>query len=278
MEIYYFSGTGNSLVVARDIAEKTNGKLISIPSVIDKDSITTDTDAIGIVFPVYHAVFDGMPLIVGRFVRKMVNIDSKYIFAVCTCKGWSRVTISKLGEIIRSRGGELSAGFTVKMPDNSNPTTIEEREELFDNWKKKLEIIYHYINARKKGRYENTVLYNVIVAPLMLRFRKTTIRVLDTLSNTSGLPFERVIPITDRSFVADATCDGCGICARICPVRNIEMVDKKPVWQGRCESCLACINWCPKEAIRGGIISANETPTRYHHPDVKVTDMFMRDR
>ena len=99
-KIYYFSGTGNSLVVARDIAEKTNGKLISIPSVMNKDSITTDADVIGIVFPVYHAVFDGMPLIISRFVSKMENIDSKYIFAVCTCKGWSRVTINKFGEII----------------------------------------------------------------------------------------------------------------------------------------------------------------------------------
>jgi len=54
IEIYYFSGTGNSLVVARDIAEKMNGNLISIPSVMDKESITTDADVIGIVFPVYY--------------------------------------------------------------------------------------------------------------------------------------------------------------------------------------------------------------------------------
>ena len=74
VEIYYFSGTGNSLVVARDIAEKTNGKLIPIPSVMDKERITTDADVIGIVFPVYHAIFDGMPLIIGRFVRKMENM------------------------------------------------------------------------------------------------------------------------------------------------------------------------------------------------------------
>jgi flavodoxin len=32
-EIYYFSDTGNSLVVARDIAVKMNGKMIPIPSV-----------------------------------------------------------------------------------------------------------------------------------------------------------------------------------------------------------------------------------------------------
>jgi flavodoxin len=39
VEIYYFSGTRNSLVVARDIAGKTNGKLIPVASVLDKESI-----------------------------------------------------------------------------------------------------------------------------------------------------------------------------------------------------------------------------------------------
>jgi flavodoxin len=49
-EIYYFSGTGNSLVVARDIAERMEGNLIAIPSMMDKERITTDADIIGIVF------------------------------------------------------------------------------------------------------------------------------------------------------------------------------------------------------------------------------------
>lgn len=61
-EIYYFTGTGNSLAVARDIAGKTNGKLISISSVIDKESIKTDADSIGIVFPAYMAHLYGIPL------------------------------------------------------------------------------------------------------------------------------------------------------------------------------------------------------------------------
>jgi flavodoxin len=86
-DIYYFSGTGNSLAVARDIAEKTKGKLIFIPAVMNEQSIKTEADSIGIVFPAYMAHLYGIPLIVERFIKKLEDIDSKYIFAVCTCGG-----------------------------------------------------------------------------------------------------------------------------------------------------------------------------------------------
>lgn len=275
--IYYFSGTGNSLIVARDIAAKMNGEMIPIPSVMDNDSITTDAEIIGIVFPVYNAVFEGMPLIVKRFVNKLGNIDSKYIFAVCTCLGWSRVTIKKLGEIVKARGGELAAGFTVLMPDNSTPTTIKEQQKLFNNWKKKLEIINQYVNARKKGKFENSVLYNLIMIPFMSGGEKTTLKIYRKLTNSTNLPFEELVSLSDRSYLVDEKCNGCGICAKICPANDIEMINNRPVWQNRCESCLACVNWCPEKAIHGGIVSIDKIPTGYHHPDVKLSDMLLRD-
>jgi flavodoxin len=110
-KIYYFSGTGNSLSVARDIAEKIKGTLISIPSVMDKQVIKTEADNIGIVFPSYLAQLYGIPLIVEKFIKKLESIGSKYIFAVCTCGGLENVnalpTLKNLGKIIKSRGGKL---------------------------------------------------------------------------------------------------------------------------------------------------------------------------
>jgi len=99
---------------------------------------------------------------------------------------------------------------------------------------------------------------------------------LNKLSNSSHLPFEKLLPLTDRSFFADEKCNGCGICARVCPVSDIEMVNNRPVWQNRCESCLAYVNWCSKEAIQGGIGATDKMTIRYHHPDVKISDFILR--
>jgi ferredoxin len=275
VEIYYFSGTGNSLFVARDIAAKMKGKITPIPSLIDKNNISTDAKVIGIVFPVYNAVLDGMPLMVKRFVNRLQSIGSKYIFAVCTCKGWSRVTLSNLDELLKLRGGKLSAGFTVTMPDNSNPTTITQQQRLFSKCEKKIEIIYKYVNTRKSGRFENTVLFNLIVFPYMAKGKRETLKLYSRLANSTNLPYEELVPLSDRSFLVNDKCNGCRICANICPATNIIIINDMPVWQNHCESCLACINWCPKKAISGGI-TTDRVQTYYHHPDVKVSDMLLR--
>jgi Pyruvate/2-oxoacid:ferredoxin oxidoreductase delta subunit len=90
-----------------------------------------------------------------------------------------------------------------------------------------------------------------------------------------SLPFTEVMPGIDRSYHADENCAGCGFCVKVCPVQNIEMADKKPTWLHRCENCLACINWCPQKAIHGYAELPNNT--RYHHPDVRWSDVARRD-
>jgi len=153
VEIYYFSGTGNSLVVARDIAERTNGQLTSIQSIIDKEGIEPSAEVVGIIFPVYYATNDcGIPPIVGRFVSKLQRISSKYLFAICTCGDMPGTTIENLRKAIHSRGGELAAGFTMKM---ANKTLQQEKQQKMSvNQKKKLEAIGEFVATRKKGKFE----------------------------------------------------------------------------------------------------------------------------
>ncbi|MBN1813316.1 MAG: EFR1 family ferrodoxin, partial [Anaerolineae bacterium] len=112
-EICYFSGTGNSLAVARDVAEKLNAKLTSVISMMDQESVNIEADVIGFVFPIYDFK---PPRVVEGFVRKLEAIDSKYLFAVCTYGIAPSQSLNHLDKVIKSYGGHLSAGFAVGMP------------------------------------------------------------------------------------------------------------------------------------------------------------------
>ena len=79
------------------------------------------------------------------------------------------------------------------------------------------------------------------------------------------------VPTMDRNFFADGRCNGCGICAKVCPSGNVSMVDGKPRWAGHCEQCLACLQWCPTKALQYG--KKTERYQRYHHPEIKVADV-----
>ena len=55
-----------------------------------------------------------------------------------------------------------------------------------------------------------------------------------------------------NAFRADQTCIGCGKCKKFCPLNNITLKNKKPVWGKNCTHCMACICYCPAEAIEYG--------------------------
>ena len=260
-EIYYFSATGNSLVVARDIAEIIDGKLISIPSVMEEESIKIDAETLGIITPTYYT---RMPRIVERFIGKLTNLESKYIFTIVTVGGIAGGILDRLSEAINLRGGSLAAGFVVRMPANyihaadAPPLFLQKR--MFRQWEKKANTIADYVLNRKSSRMEK---FNPLMTLLFSKsIEKQYLR-------------GELNPDIDKNFWADGKCNGCCICAKVCPVSNIKMVDGRPVWQHHCEKCLACIQWCPKEAIQFKGVTLKRK--RYHHPNVKLSDILKQD-
>ncbi len=263
-EIYYFSGTGNSLSVARDIAETTNGKLIPLASLVKQETISTNAEVIGIVFPVYD--FKPPPIVL-EFIRRLSEIDSKYLFAVGTYGVTPLNAMKTLDKEIRTCGGKLSLGFVVRMPHNSighKTITIDEQTKMFENWKRKLEVVVGYVNTRKEGILETTnILFQLISSGLIFRVLPSLLRLAWHIT-TKGWK--------SLAFISDEKCDGCGICVRICPVDNIEMIDNRPSWSNHCATCFACLQWCPRESIQAGSITVNMK--RYHHPHVKISDIM----
>jgi ferredoxin len=256
--LYYFSGTGNSLVVARDLAARINGTLIPIPSVTDRERIKTGADTLGIIFPAYYTQ---MPKIVEKFIGKLSGIETKYIFTVVTVGGIAGGVLNHVSEKLVRVNGSLAAGFIVRMPanyiHNSNALPPFLQNRMFRKWQRKADEIADYINSGESGRREsfNPVMTFLFTKNLEKRYRKGALS-----------------PDIDKNFHVDDTCTGCGTCEKVCPVGNIKLVDGKPLWQNHCEKCLACIQWCPKEAIQYGTVTQKRK--RYHHPEVNLADML----
>jgi ferredoxin/flavodoxin len=253
--IYYYTGTGNSLWTARKIADQIGGAdLISLPSV-KEETITPPAGAVGLVFPVY---IWGVPAPVIRFVDKLRDAKPEYLFAVAVNGGQASNTLVQLKKLLAEKGLALSAGFSVKTPSNyipwGGPGPKEKLDRLFAEAGDKIKRIAADIREKKVQPVEKGPLWQRIVFTWLY-----------------NMSFPRV-PEMDKSFWTDEKCDGCGICAKVCPAANVSMQDGKPAWNRRCEQCFACLQWCPKEAIQYG----KKTPKyqRYHHPEIALKDVL----
>lgn len=264
-EIFYFSGTGNSLVVARDIAAKIGGKLTPIISVIDQDTISSEAGTVGIVFPVYGFKF---PHIVEQFLRKFEDLGSKYIFAVGTYGTVPLKAMKKVGEVTKDCGGNLAAGFLVEMPHSGlgYPTSADKNQKLYAASAKKIELIAAYLEKQEKGLLETTnIPVHFILSGFIFKAFPSIIPIIWTVMRNG---------VDSLKFRSDSKCVGCGICKRICPTGNIDIIENNPSWSDDCVSCFACFHWCPQEAIHVGNIT--ERMKRFHHPDVSISEMLFR--
>ncbi|MBN1599989.1 MAG: EFR1 family ferrodoxin [Chitinispirillaceae bacterium] len=264
-QIFYLSGTGNSLAAARRIAQGSGGSVRSICSLREKGVIDTKSDTIGFVFPVYD--FKPPPLCID-FIQRIKNISSSYIFAVCTYGIAPYKTLYHFKNALSSCNATLSAGFTIKMPVNAiGSSKIGEREIRHnrDDCITKTNQISEIVNQRKKIPIESTSLLKTIFNSRFITLFPTLIQFL-TLITTKGSE--------TLNFKSNKRCNGCRVCERVCPVENIQIVKKRPIWLDHCINCFACYNWCPVNAITTGNYQLNTR--QYHHPDIRLSDMIQR--
>jgi len=109
--IYYLSGAGNSLRIARDLASRIgNTQLMPLAPVVVDGEIAPEADRVGVVFPV---IMFGAPTIVSKFLKMVPLGESTYVFAVAANGGMMAGTLGHVSGLLRSRGHRLASGFSV---------------------------------------------------------------------------------------------------------------------------------------------------------------------
>ena len=287
--VYYFSGSGNSFAVARDIADGIDAELISIAAAIRSEKVKVSAEVVGIVFPDYQS---SLPNIVKRFINKVEGLQGRYVFGVCTYGGAGPgLTMRYLEQLVESKDGKLAAGFAVSMPYNYiipsiqlgnpvirvtlNPDPAEKQRKKFSDWKEKLETITDFVNQRKEGVCEiggEFLLKLIDQLKLKDSLGKYVWLKMAGYPGDTDLSFSESWRLMDHGFSSNENCVSCGTCEKICPVDNVVLINGKPSWQHNCEQCFACLQWCPQSAIQYGKHTENDK--RYHHPSVKPSDLM----
>lgn len=253
--LYYFTGTGNSLWLTKQMQEHIpDCEIKSIPEAVDKSQLAAEGERVGIVTPLY---FYGLPEIVLRFIKEGDLSMVRYTFIVVTHGGPPFVeggVIEQTESLMAEKGMRLDASFMQWMPGN------------FILW---------------YGAFPG------FVHNLQLKYAKRRARKIARIISSSGSRHERGNPLVTKMIAqreypkwlnglstTDA-CNACGICERVCPVKNVRLQNGTPQWQHTCQQCMVCIQYCPKEAIQYKEITRNRK--RYRNPYIRVNEIMQQN-
>ena len=248
--IFCFSGTGNCLDIAKNIAKALGDTDIvmmrSAPAVTD----VREAKRVGFVFPCYAG---GLPGHVEEYVRRVAIGHGAYKFAVCSCAAYPGLGLSIVNDIVSldywaTISHQSSCIWlmphTMMMPHLSPEKAQARSEELAA--RAASDILAGKKLPKKPG------------APL---FNKAEAAAWPALSRKKAALLQ-----------AGDACVGCGQCAALCPRGNIAIKDGRPVFGPDCVQCLSCLQFCPTEAIHMG--GATVKRERYRNGNVSAAELM----
>jgi Pyruvate/2-oxoacid:ferredoxin oxidoreductase delta subunit len=254
MQLFVYTGTGNSLWVARKLSLELANTTLAFMPYLSTDFVV-EADRVGIIFPVH---IWGLPIRVIQFINHLQPKPETYFFALAVNAGQTAATLLQLKKLMSTRRLSLAVGYSIIMPSNyipwGGPGPTDTQQRFFMEAEEKVKAIAGPVLRGERKKVERGPLWQNILFSWIYQ-----------------MSFRQVHKL-DKNFWPDDKCNSCGICSKVCPANNIEMINEKPAWLHRCEQCMACLQWCPQEAIQYGKKTVKYM--RYHHPEVTLEDML----
>lgn len=258
-EIYVFTGTGNALHIAKTIQSGLNDCTIhSIPKMMKQNTFKTTSQRVGFIFPCYYG---SMPQMVKSFLKQLDISSATYTFGIATAGREQGYGLRILETLLADKGKQLNYATSVNIASNYMvgwyySAVLPEEAQITKNLEtanqtlqKVIKDLSNHVTYIEKSKWINFMVPQLISPTKVVK---------DTRS-------------WDQEFSMGDECTNCGLCAKVCPVDNIQMKDGKPVFSHDCQRCMACIQYCPSQAIYYKEKRMNKR--RYHHPKVNASEL-----
>ena len=247
--IFCYSGSGNCLDIAKNIAKRLGDTDIVMMRAEPEVKDVRGAKRVGFVFPCYAG---GLPGDVERFVSELRVDPESYTFGVVSYAGYPGVGMAKINAIVPL---DYWAGIS---------------HQCSCIWLMPHTLMLPMLDAsRAQARSEKLA---AKIADDVLYVKHLSGR---PLSNPVNALEAKAWPMLSGKKAAKMTvtdsCVGCGQCARLCPRGNISIANGRASIGTNCIGCLSCLQYCPKQAINMG--GATVKRERYHNPNVSAADL-----
>lgn len=255
--IFYFTGTGNSLWIAKTLSEAFDEPAVAVADLLNRGETSFSLKEEEKIFFVYPVHSWGPAVEMMRFVKRLEikGYHGQPLYSVCSCGDDCGYASRLLSKALKKKGLRLNGAYSVTMPNNYIllPGFDTDSEELATEKLNKAPARLKQIIEAIRRNDASSALYH----PGSSAFLKTYL----------VYPLFTHFAIGRNSFRVTEACISCGLCEKICPTHTIRLIDKKPVWTDQCVQCVACIHRCPVKAIEYGRETVKKG--RYRHPNIR---------